>query len=111
MSPRMLSEQYYATESPVSATSSGTANIQTIAPSARRCVGAWISVEGIAARVTFDGTNPGVGTGPGIVFPAGLPAVFVPFAFTPTAVGVAGQRVKFASNVTGSSTVTAVFAT
>lgn len=82
------------------ATSTGTANIQTITPpnDAAACL---ITVETTAARITFDGESPGAGAAPGLVFPTALAPVFVPLG--------KGATIKFASNAAGNSIVQVLF--
>lgn len=62
-----------------SATSTGTANKQTITkpPGAN---GMFLSAKTNNARVTFDGTDPGAGAAPGLIIAAGAQPVFFPFA-------------------------------
>ena len=102
--PRAGSEIYLPNESPNSKTSTGTANTQTFTP-AKRAVGVWISVETTSARVTFDSTTPGNGTGPGLVIPAGASPQFYPFPFQ------AGTNniITFVSASAGNSLMSVVF--
>lgn len=61
------------------ATSTGTADIQTLTkpPGATAMI---LSAKTNNARVTFDGTNPGVSAAPGLVIIAGAQPWFAPFA-------------------------------
>ena len=105
--PRVQSEQYEAYEN-VSATSSGTANVQTIRPTSSRAIGAWLTVEGsFAARVTFDGSTPGIGAPPGLVIPTGTAPLLFPLAASATL--QPGPTIKFASNGAGTSIVSVMF--
>lgn len=82
----------------VSATSTGTADIKTLAapPGATAVL---LSVQTNAARVSFDGNNPGAGAAPGVVFPVGVQPFIIPI----------DGDLKFASNIAGNSTVDALF--
>lgn len=62
-----------------SATSTGTANKQTITK-ARGATAMMISAKTNNARVTFDGTDPGAGVAPGLIIQAGQQPAFFPFA-------------------------------
>jgi hypothetical protein len=105
--PRVLSEQYEAFEN-VSATSTGTGNVQTLSPTNKRAIGVWLTVEGsFAARVTFDGSTPGVGVPPGLLIPTGTPPLLFPLAASATL--QSGSKVKFASNGAGNSIISAMF--
>lgn len=105
--PRVGSEQYVLAEEPTATTSTGTGDVKTVAPSSLRAIGAWITIEGVAARVTFGGTTPGVTVAPGVVVPAGTPPLFYPFPFTPST--QPGPKIKFASNASGSSIMSVIF--
>lgn len=94
--PRVGSEQYVVTECPASVTSGNTLDTQTILPQ-KRCIGAWITVEQGAARVTFNGTTPGSGDAPGIVIPSGAMPAFYPFPFDPNG---NNARILFRANAT-----------
>src|SRR5438552_14725837 len=100
--PRVISEQYIVSESPSSVVSSGTSDIQSIIP-ANKSIGVWLGCEVTDARVTFDGTAPGAGVGPGVLIPFGAPPQFFPFPFGP------GQGIKFASNGSTACTMTVIF--
>ena len=104
--PRVLSEQYVASEN-ASATSTGTGDPKPLQPTAFRAVGVWLTVEGANARVTFNGDTPGTGAPPGLLIPSGTPPLFYPFAFTQGT--QLGPKLKFASNTSSASTVSATF--
>lgn len=104
---RVGSEQYEVVEEPNSKTSSGTGNVQSFRPASARATAVLLTVEGVAARVTLGGATPGVTTGPGVVIPAGTAPLIYALAFTP---GVQnGPTIQFASNATGSSTMSVIF--
>lgn len=83
----------FGTTPHASATSTGTANIQTLTPPAG-AAGCYVTVSTTAARVTFDGTNPGAGAAPGLVLPAGFTGL-LPWAKT----------IKFASTAAANAEV------
>lgn len=102
--PLVGSPQYVPLEH-VSATSSGTANVQPLIPSGdKKAHGVWLTVETTPARVTFDGTSPGAGGAPGLVIPIGTAPLFFPFSF-----GRGTPAIRFASASAGNSTVNAMF--
>jgi hypothetical protein len=104
--PRQASEQYAVIEEPVAVTSTGTSDVKTISPSTYRATGIWLTVEGVAARMTFGGTTPGIGTAPGLLIPTGTPPLFYPFPVERTLTAGSGvPKIKFAANAAGSSTV------
>lgn len=104
--PRVGSEQYEALEH-ASATSTGTSDPKTLQPTNKRANGIWITVEGsFAARVTFDGTTPGVGAPPGLLIPTGTPPLLFPLA---SSAGGSGPRVRFSSSGGGNSTLAGMF--
>jgi hypothetical protein len=104
--PRVASEQYAVIEEPVAKVSTGTGDVQTISPSTYRASGIWLTVEGVAARMTFGGTTPGAGTAPGLLIPVGTPPLFYPFPVErTTSAGTGIPKIKFAANAAGSSTV------
>ena len=65
----------------VSTTSTGPTDIKTVTVPIMSS-GVFISVETTAARMTFEGTAPGNGTGPGLVFPTGAVPAFMPVDMT-----------------------------
>lgn len=105
--PRVGIEQYEILEEPSSTASAGTSDIKTVRPTSGRANAVLITVEGVAARVTFGGTSPGVGTGPGVVIPFGTAPLIYAFAFVPGQ--QSGPVIKFASNTAGVSTMSAIF--
>lgn len=84
----------HGTSSHASATSSGTADKQTLVKP-DRAVAMLVSVKTTDARVTFDGTDPGAGVAPGLVFKAGQQPYLVPFAKT----------IEFVADAAGNSEV------
>lgn len=105
--PRVLSEQYEVVEEPVAKTSSGTGDVKTFQPSSTRATAVLITIEGTAARVTFGGATPGVGTAPGVVIPVGTAPLIYAFAFVQTP--QSGPKIQFASNVAGSSVMSVIW--
>ena len=105
--PRQGSEMYEVIEEPTSTASTSTSDVKTIKPTDKRAIAVWLSVEGTAARVTFNGTTPGIGTGPGQVIPVGAMPMLFPLAVTPGT--QAGPSIKFVSASAGTSTVTPTF--
>lgn len=88
---------------PASKTSTGTGDIQTF-PVPAEAVAVYISVETTDARVTFDGQNPGVSTGPGVVIKAGQQPYFY--------AGIdPGGSIKFNANSAAASLMSLHFVT
>lgn len=92
-----------------SATSTGTGNIQSQAAPAHAAK-MFVTVLTTAARVTFDGTDPGAGAAPGIVLPAGF-AGLLEFAPKGTSANPNTIVVKHASNAAGNSELSIVWLT
>lgn len=103
---RELSEMWVPFEEKF-ATSANSGDVKTLRPTTKRAVGALVTVEGAAARVTFTGNTPGAGAPPGNLIPTATPPLFYPFNVEP---GVrSGPIILFASNTASPSTVSVTF--
>lgn len=104
--PRVGSEQYVVIDEQAATVSTGTGDVKTLQTTNGRATGVWLTVSGVAARMTFGGATPVAGSGPGLVIPAGTPPLFYPL---PVEKDFSGARIKFVSETAGSASVAPMF--